>query len=58
MNKADPPGFEPGSKAPEAPMLSRLYYGSKLQKDWEGKWFGPSMNRAILRPPIEREEAE
>lgn len=25
---ADPPGFEPGSRAPEAPMLSKLYYRS------------------------------
>ena len=25
---ADLPGFEPGSRAPEAPMLSRLYYRS------------------------------
>lgn|GEM_PF-3117876 len=27
---ADPPGFEPGSEAPEAPILSRLYYESSL----------------------------
>ncbi len=26
MMKAGPPGFEPGSEAPEAPMLSKLYY--------------------------------
>ena len=26
---ADPPGFEPGSEAPEASILSRLYYESK-----------------------------
>lgn len=25
---ADLPGFEPGSRAPEAPMLSKLYYRS------------------------------
>jgi hypothetical protein len=25
----DPPGFEPGSEAPEASILSRLYYESK-----------------------------
>ena len=25
---ADPSGFEPESEAPEAPILSRLYYGS------------------------------
>jgi hypothetical protein len=24
----DPPGFEPGSEAPEASILSRLYYES------------------------------
>lgn len=24
--EAGPPGFEPGSEAPEAPMLSKLYY--------------------------------
>ncbi len=28
---ADPPGFEPGSEAPEASILSRLYYESKVQ---------------------------
>ena len=22
-----PPGFEPGSEAPEAPVISKLYYG-------------------------------
>lgn len=27
---ADPPGFEPGSEAPEASILSRLYYESKI----------------------------
>ena len=26
--KADPPGFEPESEAPEASMLSKLYYES------------------------------
>ena len=26
MKVAGPPGFEPGSGAPEAPMLSKLYY--------------------------------
>jgi hypothetical protein len=26
----DPPGFEPGSEAPEASILSRLYYESIL----------------------------
>ncbi len=25
-DEAGPPGFEPGSEAPEAPMLSKLYY--------------------------------
>ncbi len=25
---ADSPGFEPGTEAPEAPVLSRLYYES------------------------------
>ena len=28
MMKADPPGFEPGSEAPETPIISRLYHGS------------------------------
>ena len=27
-NLADPPGFEPESEAPEASMLSKLYYES------------------------------
>ena len=27
-SEADLPGFEPGSRAPEAPMLSKLYYRS------------------------------
>jgi hypothetical protein len=26
----DPPGFEPGPEAPEASILSRLYYESML----------------------------
>lgn len=26
MRQAGPPGFEPGSGAPEAPVLSKLYY--------------------------------
>jgi hypothetical protein len=29
--EADPPGFEPGSEAPEASILSRLYYESILE---------------------------
>lgn len=28
----DPPGFEPGSEAPEASILSRLYYESILAR--------------------------
>lgn len=28
----DPPGFEPGSEAPEASILSRLYYESIMSK--------------------------
>ena len=27
-SEADLPGFEPGSRAPEAPIISKLYYGS------------------------------
>lgn len=27
--RVGPPGFEPGSEAPEAPMLSKLYYEPK-----------------------------
>ena len=29
---ADPPGFEPGSEAPETPIISRLYHGSNDHK--------------------------
>lgn len=29
VSEAGPPGFEPGSEAPEAPMLSKLYYEPK-----------------------------
>lgn len=35
------PGFEPGSKAPEAPMLSRLYYepikNDETKNDFTGR---------------------
>ena len=31
-NETDPPGFEPGSEAPEASILSRLYYESTYVK--------------------------
>jgi hypothetical protein len=30
----DPPGFEPGSEAPEASILSRLYYESIIRYAW------------------------
>ena len=32
MIVADPPGFEPGSEAPETPIISRLYHGSNDHK--------------------------
>ena len=54
---ADPPGFEPGPEAPEAPIISKLYYGSIefiMGSFWKGKRFCPSMNRAILESPLER----
>ena len=56
MMIADPPEFESGSEAPEAPIISKLYHGSNrtVRKFLEGKRFCPSMNRAILESPFER----
>ena len=31
-SEAGPSGFEPESGAPEAPMLSKLYYGPRMKE--------------------------
>ena len=58
MIVADPPGFEPGSEAPETPIISRLYHGSndhKVRRVWKGKGLAVD-EPAILVAPFERVE--
>ena len=47
MKVAGPPGFEPGSGAPEAPMLSKLYYRPMrvvvLEKVFAGARYAPAI---------------
>ena len=53
--KAGPPGFEPGSEAPEAPIISMLYHRPVIGV-WFRKGSGLAVDEpAILTAPVERE---
>ena len=53
--KAGPPGFEPGSEAPEAPIISMLYHRPVVGV-WFRKGSGLAVDEpAILTAPVERE---